>query len=232
MIQFRRGSTKAWKDKKTPILAAGQPGYDKEKHIIKVGDGEKSWAELESASGLSDKGVLDSEAEAKKKLKNDSKDITVITYGTGAPDKNTVGKVYLQYYDAEPEADYIIASGVDGIWTYQVFKSGIVRCWGTLPVTTTIQNAVGDGHIFNNEVAINNVSYPFTFDTSPVETATLISAKNKIAWLASTSPNSKTSSGVYTILSFDKHASATYKIALDVKGTIDRNIQANKNKLG
>lgn len=230
MIQFRRGKTESWLKAKVP-LAPGQPGYDRDKHKIKIGDGKKSWADLPYASGLSAQEILNSEKDARARKKLDKEDITVITYGTEAPDENTVGQLYVQHYGIEPEVDYIVASGVDGIWTYQIFKSGLVRCWGMLPITTTIQNSVGNGVLFNNEVAMNGVEYPFTFDTSPVETATLISAKNKIAWLASVAPNSKTTSGIYTILSFDKHTSATYNIALDVKGTIDMSTRVSKNKL-
>jgi hypothetical protein len=35
MIQFKRGKTSSWYSQKTP-LAEGQPGYDKDKHKIKI----------------------------------------------------------------------------------------------------------------------------------------------------------------------------------------------------
>ena len=53
MIQFRRGTTKSWKETKIK-LAAGQPGYDKEKHQLKIGDGEHYWADLPSIGGGAD----------------------------------------------------------------------------------------------------------------------------------------------------------------------------------
>ena len=42
MIQLKRGKTDSWRKNRTK-LSAGQPGYDKEKHKIKVGDGEHTW---------------------------------------------------------------------------------------------------------------------------------------------------------------------------------------------
>ena len=51
MIQIKRGKTKNWRKLKK-VLAVGQPGYDKNKHKLKVGDGETLWKELPYASGL------------------------------------------------------------------------------------------------------------------------------------------------------------------------------------
>jgi hypothetical protein len=45
MIQFRRGTTSSWNKTKTK-LAPGQPGYDKDKNQLKIGDGEHTWSEL------------------------------------------------------------------------------------------------------------------------------------------------------------------------------------------
>ena len=95
MIQFRRGTTKNWRAT-SQKLASGQPGYDKDKHKIKVGDGNSSWVELPYATGLFEQEILDSEANAKSKLKLDKEDKTLITYGTDVPNTSTVGQVYLQ----------------------------------------------------------------------------------------------------------------------------------------
>jgi hypothetical protein len=56
MIQFKRGSTASWRKNKVK-LAAGQPGYDKDKHKLKIGDGESTWAELPYISGLSNEEI-------------------------------------------------------------------------------------------------------------------------------------------------------------------------------
>lgn len=216
MIQFRRGTTKSWRNTKTK-LASGQPGYDKDKHKIKIGDGEKSWTELPYASGLSAEEILDSEKNAKSRYKSDAEDKVIITYGTGVPDKNTVGKLYLQQYDAEPEVDYIVKSEISGIWTYQKWKSGIAKCWCTLSLTTSIQHAFDGIELFHDS-KMKSVKYPFTFKEVPTEIATLQSP-GWIAWLASKNKNTKNASGVYVIISPDKQSTnADYNISLQVEG--------------
>lgn len=45
MIKIKRGSTENW-DTINPILEAGQPGYDKNTHKLKIGDGITKWSEL------------------------------------------------------------------------------------------------------------------------------------------------------------------------------------------
>lgn len=217
MIQFRRGTTKSWRNTKIK-LASGQPGYDKNKHKIKVGDGEKTWAELPYASGLSAEEILCSEKDAKSRNKADAEDKTLITYGTEAPDKNTIGQLYLQQYDTEPEVDYVVSSGINGIWTYQKWKSGIAKCWGTLILTTNIQNTFEGIELFYDN-KMKSIKYPLTFKDIPSETATLQSP-GAIAWLASKSKNTVSASGVYTIISPDEQLmNAVYSISLQVEGS-------------
>jgi hypothetical protein len=218
MIQFRRGSTSSWQKAKTK-LAAGQPGYDKEKHKIKIGDGENLWQDLPYASGLSATEILDSEESAKARNKLDAEDKTLITYGTEAPDKNTVGQVYLQAYDAEPETDYIVKSGINGIWSYQQWKSGFARCWGTLPLTTSVNTSIEGTNIFNDNNKMQSVKYPITFKSVPTEVATLHSPGG-IAWLASKGKNTTKASGIYAILSLDEQiTNADYSISIQVEGS-------------
>ena len=216
MIQFRRGTTKSWRGTKIK-LAPGQPGYDKDKHKIKIGDGEKAWSELPYASGLSAEEIIDSEASAKSRNNTDTEDKTLITYGTEAPNNETIGQLYLQQYDAEPEVDYVVSSGIDGIWTYQKWKSGIARCCGSVKLTTNIQNAFDGIELFHDN-KMNSVKYPLTFKEVPVEIAT-VQSPGPIAWLASKTKNTKGSSGVYVIISPDEQAtSAVYNISLQVEG--------------
>ena len=217
MIQFRRGKTKNWRETKT-ILASGQPGYDKEKHKIKIGDGEKSWVTLPYASGLSADEILSSEKDAKKLF--DPLDIfskIIITYGTEVPDKDTVGQLYLQYYETDPETDYIVSSGINGIWTYQKWKSGIAKCWGTLPLTTSVQNAFEGSMLFYDNKTMTQIKYPFTFKNIPSEVATLQSPGG-MAWLANRRKNTQSYSGVYSLISPDKLNSASYNVNLQVEG--------------
>ena len=162
MIQIRRGKTASWLKNKTK-LAAGQPGYDKDKHKIKIGDGEKSWAELPYASGLSSEEILNAEDAAYNRYKLDPQDITLFTYGTENPGKNTVGKVYLQYYDSDPEVDYVVAAGIDSGWSYQKWKSGIATCSGIFDFSTSVQTAIGTTGLYQNSTDMKRIDYPFTF---------------------------------------------------------------------
>ena len=217
MIQFRRGSTKSWRGTNTK-LEPGQPGYDKDKHKIKIGDGETSWSGLPYASGLFANEILDSEATAKTKKGKDAEDTTLITYGTAVPDTSTVGQVYLQQYDAEPEVDQVVSSGISGIWTYQKWKSGIAKCWGIVDITADLQNAFEGTGLFHDSNKMKSVKYPFTFKNVPVETATLQSA-GWVAWLANKTKNTKEASGVYMLISPDEQTTnANYSIAIQVEG--------------
>lgn len=214
MIQFRRGTTKSWKKTKTK-LASGQPGYDKDKHKIKIGDGEKLWSELPYASGLFAEEILNSEEAAKKRKAVDAEDTTLITYGTEAPNKNTTGQLYLQQYEAAPEADYVIEYGT-GDWTYQKWNSGILKCWGIFKVSTMLPNNFeGTGLNYDSMAAIK---YPVSFKVTPMELATLQNSGN-IAWLASKTNNTPTTSGAYTIISPDTPATnLTYTISIQAEG--------------
>lgn len=221
MIQFKRGKTDSWKKLKKP-LAAGQPGYDKDKHKIKIGDGTTLWEKLPYAGGLSEEEILDSESNAKKRLITDPESLAIITYGTDGPDKKTVGKLYLQYYDAEPEADYVVNAGIDKGWRYQIWKSGLASCSKTFEVSTSIQTAAGDGGVYQNSTALEKLVYPFTFKEIPSEVATVQSPAG-VVWLASSKGyNTKTKSAAYVIMSADKLTNtATYKISIRVDGIID-----------
>lgn len=53
MIQFRRGTTSSWNKTKTK-LAPGQPGYDKDKNQLKIGDGKHTWSELPCVGAAAD----------------------------------------------------------------------------------------------------------------------------------------------------------------------------------
>lgn len=51
-FQLRRGLEKDW-IQINPILAAGEPGWTLDTHILKIGDGTHAWNELNSISGNS-----------------------------------------------------------------------------------------------------------------------------------------------------------------------------------
>lgn len=216
MIQIKRGSTKSWKSLQTK-LAAGQPGYDKDKHKLKIGDGKSTWDELPEVCGLTEDEILDSEISAKARYLLNKEDTTIITYGSGAPDKSTIGKIYLQHYGADPEVDYIVDSGVDGIWSYQKWKSGKARCWGSFEFATAVQTTLGTS-LYQNSSNMSKINYPFTFKGPPSEIAS-ISSPNGLVWLASSKQlNTDKYSAIYNIISPDKLSKVTYRVSLDIKG--------------
>jgi hypothetical protein len=221
MIKFKRGSTENWKKLDKP-LEAGQPGYDKEKNKIKIGDGKKLWDKLDYATGLFAEEVLDKNSKAAKRLEKDPEDKTLITYGDTiqGDDKKEpiVGTLYLQHYDTDPEVDYIVEYGTSDIWTYQKWNSGIAKCWGTYKSTSAVQNTFDTVDIFYGDSTKIKVKYPFEFKEIPNETAT-IQSPGGIVWLANNGLNTKDTSGSYVIISLDKQINtANYNISFQVSG--------------
>ena len=240
MIQFKRGGTSSWKSQSTP-LADGQPGYDRDRHKLKIGDGKTSWEKLPDASGLRMEEILESEENAQNKAKAMNlisainplagliakalklEDRPVITYGTAVPDDSTIGQIYLQHYESDPEADYVVASGKDGIWQYLVYNSGKVHCWGTYCTELAVQNQIGNGAAFmSTEIGQIDLPSHFTFVETPTETATIVPATNKLCWLVGAVGCSTSKTGKYYIASFDKHDQAYFGIAFDIKGKIEK----------
>lgn len=50
-FQFKRGLAEAW-DRNNPVLAAGEPGWTLDTHVLKIGDGKTAWKDLEPISGV------------------------------------------------------------------------------------------------------------------------------------------------------------------------------------
>lgn len=44
-FQFKRGLEEAW-IRNNPVLAAGEPGWTLDTHILKIGDGVTAWIDL------------------------------------------------------------------------------------------------------------------------------------------------------------------------------------------
>jgi hypothetical protein len=215
MIKFRRGSTQSWRGTKIK-LEPGQPGYDKNKHKIKIGDGENLWSDLPYATGLFTEEILDSETNAKSRKNNDAEDLTLITYGNTEPNKDTVGQIYLQQTD-EPEVDYVIESGVNGIWSYQKWKHGFAKCWCRVELTTDIQTAFEDIGLYQDNNSMRSMSYPIKFIETPAETATLQSP-GSVVWLSGRTTNTNQTAGTYALISPYSLYSSRYFISLQVEG--------------
>jgi hypothetical protein len=228
MIKVKRGTTEKWTEDSGVILESGQPGYDKTKHKLKIGDGETSWSDLPYTSGLFANEIIDSESNAKTRKEADKFDITPITYGTKVPDDKTIGQIYLQEI-TEPEVDYVIEWGTTETgWTYQKWKSGIAKCWCNYSFKTTVQEQL---ELFYQSTSFGSINYPtglFIEGKIPTETATIQSSGGQVL-LANSRANTNTTSGTYTIISLaGEIGSAEYRISLQVEG-FWRIINGNKD---
>jgi hypothetical protein len=154
MIQFKRGKALTWHAQKTP-LADGQPGYDKDRHKLKIGNGKDLWDDLPDASGLRLDDIISSEEEAKIKTRAKAalnpiasllaksfnlEDRTIFTYGTALPDDDTVGQIYLQQFEGAIERDYIIDFGRNINYFYRKWNSGFMECWGKGEIPDKIED--------------------------------------------------------------------------------------------
>ena len=229
MIQVKRGSTQKWSG---VTLAPGQPGYDRTKNKIKIGDGETTWSELPYTSGLHAEEILYSEEDLASLTDEEKAKFTtnIITYGTKTPDNSTVGQIYLQQCDG---LDYVVEYGTtDTGWTYQKWKSGIAKCWCNYLFETTVEYPL---EFFYQSTTINTIpEYPFAFTDAPTETATIQSAGGQVL-LASSSKNTNTKPGSYAIIylvsdtdSVGGLSNARYRISIQVEG-FWRTIDGNEN---
>lgn len=159
MIQFMRGSAATFEER-NPILAAGQPGYEKDTGKLKIGDGTSPWMSLHYVAVGDLEGIVDPEysptsARAQSgqavhqaiseivSTVDDPATAPIISIGSNPPDPSVNSVVYLQ--EIEPQADYIVEQGTDGIWTYRKWNSGIAECWG---YTEQALSTVGVGNEF------------------------------------------------------------------------------------
>ncbi len=66
--------------------------------------------------------------------------------------------------DGQPMADFVVAKGTSGIWTYRKWHSGTAECWGKYSFTAAVNNAWG---ILYESPVISLPSFPFTFSEIP-----------------------------------------------------------------
>lgn len=50
IFQFKRGQSEAW-ERNNPILAAGEPGFELDTNLLKIGDGVTAYNDLEYFNG-------------------------------------------------------------------------------------------------------------------------------------------------------------------------------------
>ena len=222
MIQFKRGKSKTWKNT-DPELLPGQPGFDVERCKLKIGTGNKAkkWSELPYVSGLSADEIFSSAKAAKEQTEKYSDYESIITYGEDAPTNSTKGKIYLQYDDSQdPQADYVTSFIERNGWTCQKWRSGYTVCWRSIQLDGLALNTkLGDTGLFTHEAAVKASNYPVTFDSIPVETASVaVDDGAKIIWLATHTSNSTTASAKYKIISYTSRDPANYTLKIHVAG--------------
>lgn len=122
--------------------------------------------------------------------------------------------------NGSPLADYVIAQGTSGIWTYRKWKSGIAECWGRKSVSTAINSAWGNLYT-SGALSALNVSFPFTFSAVPTITANLTcNGTGAILMVPGSTPApSVCSTGVYELTRGSAMATAyTYWVNFHVIG--------------
>ena len=60
LITFRKGTESQW-NTANPVLALGEPGYDTTNNILKIGDGIKTWTQLQGIVQPSVQGIQGSQ---------------------------------------------------------------------------------------------------------------------------------------------------------------------------
>ena len=95
--------------------------------------------------------------------------------------------------DGQPVADFVVAKGTSGIWTYRKWHSGIAECWGKYSFTTAINVAWG---VLYESGAVSLPAFPFTFAEIPYISivqdnssyAFFVERGNSGAWATTSSP--------------------------------------------
>ncbi len=81
-------------------------------------------------------------------------------------------------------SDFVVERGTSGIWTYERRASGIVRCWGRIPITDlAISTAMGSLYRSSRAYTVADYPYPIKFREIPV-TQLSFSTTNGIGGLA------------------------------------------------
>lgn len=96
------------------------------------------------------------------------------------------------------ERTYIVECGTNGIWTYEKWSDGTLKCHGTQTVQSSFEESWGG--MYRSGI-IPAVNYPFEFETRPTETVCLHSG------------NSNGTGGVSTLLMTEPGTNSTLQTA-------------------
>lgn len=108
-------------------------------------------------------------------------------------------------------ADFIVAQGTSGIWTYRKWNSGIAECWGVQDATSASVTQFGNIYYFNTEVKFPANLFIGSFNIQ----ATVVSDNGGMYWACPY--NYSTSGSALRIVSADGEA-RTSSVWYSVKG--------------
>ena len=93
-----------------------------------------------------------------------------------------------QYMTGDNAAEYVVATGVDGIWRWTIYSSGICECWGKADPITVSSWTLWDNNTYISPV-LGGAAFPADFfDSAPYyATADFVATAND-AWLGYTDP--------------------------------------------
>ena len=132
-------------------------------------------------------------------------------FGKVAEHENLLDIAWDIKYKGDIINDVVIEQGINGIWTYRKWKSGIAECWGT----RIIENVKVDktwGSLYYAEPP-ESIQYPLTFINKPIETV-MMSSDGMWTWYAAASINTTMYTGKYLIMRPDSASTTAYTVYL------------------
>ena len=84
-----------------------------------------------------------------------------------------------------PINDFVIEQGIDGIWAYEKWASGIAKCRGKIPISN-LAITIANGSMYRSAGVVysaNNFPYPFAFAELPCVSANFIPTDDNGAWV-------------------------------------------------
>lgn len=115
----------------------------------------------------------------------------------------------------QPIVDFIVEQGVDGIWNYRKWQSGVAEAWGETTVTATVQTAYGNG--FYNGAVIEQSLPSGLFSTRPQAVAGVFNTSDAQLYYPTISVT-RVGQLYYSILSTKSNPSASVGISFRLTG--------------
>lgn len=115
------------------------------------------------------------------------------------------------------QSDWIVEQGINGIWMWRKWQSGLAECWGQYSYTSSTSTVWSAPLYYSDSVSAQ--PYPFTFKSIPMEWASVDSSTNAL-WLykESSGHNTVSSTAVYRPIKVSAFSSNTFDIRYYVVG--------------